>query len=134
MNKTIRPEEFEAAMQQIFKEYGDEAYDIIDRTFNEVGKEGVQMVKRLSPVGHRRTGKYKDTWAHTRVNGRLFVREHIHQKSTKKFQNWRLVHLLEKGHLARDGSWVKPVKPHVTPTQEWVDQEIMRKLKLRLGE
>lgn len=133
-NIKIDPEEFEKALQQILKEYGDSATDAMKEILPGVAKEGVKKIKDLSPSGDRKSNKYKDTWTHTQEAGRLFAVEHIHQKAGKKFSNWRLVHLLVKGHMSRSGKFVPPSKEHFEPTQEYVENEFMKRLKQELGE
>lgn len=130
--KTIKKEDLKKEISQILTEYGNEVDDVLLDVMEDVGKEGRDMVKNLSPVGNRRAGKYKNTWTFTVQRGRLWVRVYIHQKATKRFNNWRLVHLLENGHMARDGSWVPPVRPHVKPTQDYVDKKAMEELKRRI--
>lgn len=129
---SINPEQFQSAIKKMLDEYGDEATDAMKDILPDVAKDGVKMIKQLSPSGYRKTDKYKQTWTHTQIAGRLYAKEYIHQKAGKKFQNWRLVHLLVKGHMSRNGGWVEPAKEHVQPTQDFVEREFLQKLKQRL--
>ena len=136
MNKRITQDQLESEIKKMLTDYAADVSDETTDALKEVGKKGTAMVKGLSPVGARRTNKYRDTWTYTMQGNSGFTRGYanltIHQKNTRKFQNWRLVHLLEKGHMARDGSWVNPVRPHVKPTQDFVDNEAIKEIKKRI--
>ena len=125
---TIDPSQFEPFMKQMLTEYGDEADRAIRDILPQLGKEGVSKIKSLSPSGHRRKGKYKTTWTSTVLSGRLYARLIIHQRAGKKFQNWRLVHLLVKGHMSRTGKFVPPSKEHYQPTAKFVEEEFVKRL------
>lgn len=129
---TIKSDQLQEELNKILQEYGDEADRAVREVLPIVGKAGVKKIKGLSPVGDRKKNKYRDTWTATTISGRLYSREYIHQKAGKRFSNWRLVHLLVKGHMSRSGKFVPPAKEHYEPTQRFVEAEFMTLLKREL--
>lgn len=79
----------------------------LDKAKTKATSEGVKELKATSPG---LTGEYRFGWAKKKVNSSMV----IHNKT-----DYQLTHLLEKGHVNRDGSRSKkfvhiaPVEAHV---------------------
>jgi hypothetical protein len=114
----------------IMTTYTEEICEKIENKAAELAKQAQAELKAISPrsKGEGTMGKndskpyhYADKWKLTKLGGirkARYFRFVIHQNSPK----YRLTHLLEYGHLARDGSRVKAI-PHIEPVQEKVSRE-----------
>lgn len=92
----------------------------LDEVAEEVADEGRDTLERTSP---ERTGDYAENWAVKRLKNGEYV---IHNK--KRYQ---LTHLLEKGHLNRDGSRT-PAQPHIKPVEKDAIKDFEKELIRRL--
>lgn len=112
--------------------------DEVNAAITEAGKTALNELLTNSPVDtppyakihmgrdgklHGTSGAYRADWAvsSSTKNGVREVR--VYNKA-----HYQLTHLLEYGHLARDGSFVKPV-PHIAKAEEIA----YRKLEELLG-
>lgn len=107
---------FEATVRGILANYGDEVGKCVDEAAKKVAKAGAKQITANARSSFGGTGKYAKGWAVTEQKSRLFTKQTIHNKT-----EYRLAHLLEKGHAKRDGGRVDG-RPHIAP----VEQEIIR--------
>lgn len=98
----------------ILDDYSNDIYEEMETASIEVAKEGANKLKKTSP---KRTGKYGKGWR-VKSTSNLKSFSSIIYNST----NWQLTHLLEKGHVNRDGSRTAP-RVHIRP----VEQECINK-------
>ena len=111
--------ELHIQMRKILDEYLDDIEDGVDEIAEELGDEGVEMLRAASP---KRRPKYFKGWrkrVDTSPSGNKEVT--IHNATDPS-----LTHLLEKGHpIVRAGKVVgrSPAIPHILP----VEQELIRK-------
>lgn len=132
--KRIRPLDLTATVQQLLKEYGQEVYEIMDDCVDEVAKEAASKlhgVNRFAP-GRNPTGKYSESWTVDKEKtGRLAVNRVVHNE-----EYYRLTHLLENGHVSRNGTGRYfgdvPAYPHIAPVNEWANNELPKLVKQRI--
>lgn len=100
-------------VNKILIDYGDEIAEGARVSSQQVAKETAKQLKKTSPKnkngskrGYARTWKYK--YEQTRLGS--FVSTIYNEK------NYRLTHLLENGHYARNGKWVDGI-PHIHPAE-----------------
>lgn len=92
-----------------------------------VAKEAAAELRETSPIGP--TGEYAPSWSHRRSPdaGKDFMSMVVYSKKPQ----YRVTHLLEKGHEAVDGSWVAP-RPHIAAVEEkagrWMEERLTRRL------
>lgn len=101
------------------KNYSKEVEKTVQKEIQKTAKDAVSELKQKSP---KRTGKYAAGW---RVNKRK------NQYIINNKDRPSLTHLLENGHVGRDGKrWVDG-QPHIKPVEEMVD-EIVDRIKKQL--
>ncbi len=115
-------------LTRIMSDYSRTSEEKIQKILQDVGKEAKQKLNRTSPK-RPGGGAYRRGWKVTlqRRNGNTTV--HIHNKI------YRLVHLLEKGHVSRRKHRGRPfvdAKVHVQPVDEWAKNEVERRIREEL--
>lgn len=106
----IKVSELAQELAQGLSEYSQEVADAIKKATDEVAEEAVQELKSTSPV---LTGSYAKGWAKKNTyESKSSKRNTVYNKT-----DYQLTHLLEKGHVGRDGRRVKAIE-HIRPVEE----------------
>jgi hypothetical protein len=98
--------------------YSEEVNKALEEEKEAIAEEAVTDLLKLSPW---RTGKYARSWR-KKKQGTAWI---VHNKE------YRLVHLLEKGHAKRNGGRVK-AQPHVAIVDEKVIQAFLDRVEKRI--
>lgn len=99
-------------IQDILNDYSLDIQESIQEEAEKVAKKGVAELKNTSNTYKIRTGKYNKGWRVKTNKGRGYIDCTIHNST-----NYQLTHLLEKGHLNRDGSKTKAFV-HIAPVEQ----------------
>ena len=102
-------------INDILAGYGDDIQELIQAEAEKIAKDGVKLLKATSPKNKRNAktrGKYAKGWRVKKESRRGSVHCIIHNAT-----DYQLTHLLEKGHLNRDGSRTPPIV-HIKPVEE----------------
>lgn len=118
--KTIKSDELQMIIDSVLTSYSKDVKNAITESAKEVAEDGKDQLKKTSP---KRTGKYRQGWRVKTREGATFVHCTIHN-ATK----YQLTHLLENGHLNRDGSRTRAI-PHIAPVEEYVQKEYIKKVE-----
>ena len=122
--RTVSVEEFDNVLALILDEYAREVSENLEKDIRAVAKQCKEELRETSPQSGRNVEHYADGWSY-----RLKSDHYGHISAVVK-NNAKpgLTHLLEKGHVARNG---KPVAgtPHIKPAAEHAAEELSRRLK-----
>ncbi|MGD7051423.1 HK97 gp10 family phage protein [Sutcliffiella horikoshii] len=102
---------------KILAEYTTEVTEGLEKAKEETAKETVTHLK--SGREPKLTGDYLAGWASKKVG----TTQVVHNKT-----DYQLTHLLEKGHVNRDGSRTKAI-PHIKPAEEEAIKEYLKKVE-----
>ena len=110
MVKKVLPGELSKEIIKYLNEYEEDIEELTKDLSFKIGKEAKSEISSISPVG--KTGIYHTSWTVRAYKEpkRYYVKVH----NTKKYQ---LSHLLEFGHVTRDGTSRSKKIPHVRPTE-----------------
>lgn len=93
-----------------------------------VARETVEELRETSPIGS--TGDYAKSWAH-RLHPDRGKDYHARVVYSKK-PDYRITHLLEKGHDTANGNWVDP-RPHIAAAEAkaevWMTDMLTRNIR-----
>lgn len=126
------PEALVASLVSTCQEYTDEVREAVEEGIIKIGEESVEQVKALSPVyqGTEKNrkypkGSYKRSWKYTvdRERGKIQVTVHA------KRPHYRLTHLLENGHLNRDGTTRSKAIPHISIVNNLAEKKVDKLLE-----
>lgn len=122
---TVNPEELAKALADAYKTFADGLTDELQNGIDKVAKETKADVKANSPVHdkypktiERKTETYKKGWKVTITAKKGVYRATVHNKE------YSLVHLLELGHLNRDGTSRSRKFPHVANSENSANQKL----------
>lgn len=148
MAQSMEPEQLSEAIIEGLKSYTGDVQRKIARAVKDATAEAFEEIKDNSPVRKKvpksgvimvirngrkvpaadnlQPGAYKEGWM---KSVKEYPDSNRIQGYVRNKTNYQLVHLLELGHKARDGSRVAPI-PHVRPGQdkgrEQLDKEIRK--------
>lgn len=125
MPLVIKAEALTAAVNDILKEYGDDAKEIIEETITDVAREAAKNVK-TNATGFNGTGKYAKGWKSKIEKKRATVNAVVYNASLPG-----LAHLLEFGHAKQNGGRTAAY-PHIAAVNDWAQDEALNRLKEKL--
>lgn len=112
---SIKIDDLATEIVSSLEDYNADVTEKVKEAVSEAGKTALNIVKSASP---RKTGKYKKGWrlkvVYDGTNDRRIV---IHNST-----DYQLTHLLEHGHVGRDGSRVEG-KSHIYEAQKEAEAE-----------
>lgn len=130
MNDTITADELVTTLMDYCKGYTAEVREKVGECIETVGEEALEEVKSLAPVyaGSDKSvakGAYRRNWTYLieKSNGNITVTVHV------KGRHYRLTHLLENGHLTRNGiTRTRPI-PHISIANDHAQQKVLKLLE-----
>ena len=128
--KRVTAETLADAVMEIMEEYRADVTASLREVVHDVAKKGAEAIRSDSKTKFRDVklskGRYATGWTAKDADGRLDARSYIYNS---KYPG--LPHLLEYGHLNRDGSRT-PGRPHIEPVEEQLEQLLMQGLEGKL--
>ena len=133
--KKIKPIDFDKAIEKILLEYGEEVNDVLDTAVSVVAEDAAVKLRGHRKFNPRRhpSGAYADSWKAEQIaKGRVMTKWVIHN-----VEHYRLTHLLEKGHVSKNGTGRTfgkvPAYPHISDVNDWVQETLPEEVKRRLS-
>lgn len=112
---------------EALEEYSNDVLQAINETLKETADEAVSELKTAGDFNDR-TGKYRKGWVAKTEGGTLGIQNQIvHNK-----KHYRLTHLLEYGHLTRNGKRTRAF-PHIASVEESLEDKVEQRMKEKLG-
>lgn len=100
-------------VKDLLNEYSLDIQEGIDKEAQEISKQASNELKHHSGTYEVRTGKYNKGWRVNTKKGNGFINCTVHNAT-----NWQLTHLLENGHLKRNGTDRTRAFEHIRPVEE----------------
>lgn len=132
--KKVKPINLDNAISQILAQYGNSVYDVLNESVKEVSDEAAEKLRAVDHFAPGRTpsGDYSGSWTNEPVPvGRFSVKNVVHNE-----EHYRLTHLLENGHVSRNGTGRTfgrvQAYPHIAPVNEWANSELPRMIERKL--
>lgn len=120
-------------MEKILDTYSKEVARATNNSIDVVAKESVRKLKSTSPRSVKHTRKYAEGWGLKRDRNQK--NRGINDVIVRNKTNYQLTHLLENGHIIRNGKGVygrtNGIK-HIAPVEEWARDELPREIEREL--
>lgn len=115
---------FAEITKHILDNYNNDVFYEVSEAIDEVSKEAVTRLKKESRAEFGK-GEYAKGWARKMEKGRLRVTAIVYGKKP----TYQLAHLLEKGHVTRNGTGrtyrPTPAHPHIQQVSDWSQDEAL---------
>ena len=123
-------------IQNQLKTFGTALNREINEGLKEVAEKTAETLRQGGPY-YERSGKYTRDWA-VKLRSRSYSSVTMTEEYTVyNKKNYQLTHLLEKGHVSRNGSRVRPFE-HIKPAEELAEQmaisEVNKAVRRAAGE
>lgn len=119
----IRADELAQAIVKELSEFENATEETVKAAVDKAAKNAVSALKTDSP---KRTGKYAASWA-DKVDKSKKARVYTRIVYSKD-PHYRLTHLLEKGHKARNGRFVS-ARVHISPIEKNAINDVIQGIK-----
>ena len=115
-------------IMEYLNDYAEEIHDDVVKITEETTKKAIDELKETSPRGKgKRATPYHLGWdTKIQIKGKNKYHRVIWNKT-----NYQLTHLLEFGHVTRNGGRAKAI-PHIAPVAEKYNQEFVDLLKEKI--
>lgn len=120
---TIKPEQLTQEIGEILQTFNHKVQTVVDEAAVEVGKAGAADLRRISP---RRSGRYAKTWTWKKTKkGTVYIHND---------KNYRLTHLLEKGHITvkKSGKYGNKSRTAAIPHISTIENEVAENFERRI--
>lgn len=131
MSQTIIPDDFTQELWQILNETGSAVDTALTKTLEQSAKDTVKELKHISPSRAGLPKRYATGWTWTKRGHGEFI---VYNKT-----NYRLTHLLEKGHRTRykTGRYgtkqMTKANPHIAIAESNMKKNIGKLLEEEIG-
>lgn len=109
------------AINDILSDYVSDITEAIDPVLRKAAQTGRAELRANSP---KRTGKYAKGWQYKKIKSGGTVGYVVHNGTHPG-----LTHLLEEGHVTRNGTSRVPGRPHIAPIGQQVTEKIPDEVK-----
>lgn len=130
MSKTIKAEDLQKEIMDYLQNYAEDIQEDVEEATDIVTKKAKEELIQTSPKsGIARDTKYYKGWS-TKIQKKEKLKYH---KVIWNKTNYQLTHLLEFGHVTRNGGRTKAI-PHIRPVEEKYKVEFVDLLEKKIRE
>ena len=131
--KRIKPIDLSATVEALLAEFGEEVYDAVNTSVDEVTEEATDKLRAINHWANTGTGAYAGSWTNDKIRkSRVSTAKVVHNE-----EHYRLTHLLENGHVIRNGTgrtFGRTGKyPHIAPVNDWANEELPKRFRRKMG-
>ncbi len=132
--KKIGVIDLSAAIKQVLNEFGEDVYKVLDESVQEVVEESTTQLKAVNSWANTVSGSpYSADWTHDDLQvDRVRVKRVVYNDG-----HARLTHLLEKGHVSKNGTGRTfgsvSAYPHIKGVNDWAVDELPKLIEEKLS-
>lgn len=128
MSIKVESNKVSSAVDDILNQYTADIHYGVREVTDEKAEKLKKLIKEGAPVNKRkskRRGTYKKSWT-VKVEDDTFS---VYVKKICSPKEYRLTHLLEKGHIAPRGRKRVEAQPHIKPAAEKIEAEYVKDIE-----
>jgi hypothetical protein len=110
----VKPDQLDQAIREQLETYNADIQKNVNKNLKDVADRTADTLKKGGSYKER-TGKYTPDWTVTERPGRSAMQGEEYSVHNRK--HYQLTHLLEKGHVTRNGSRTKAYQ-HILPAEQ----------------
>ena len=130
--KAIPPEQLGLALSEVLLDWADDQEKEFVKAIDAAADACNETAKQYAPVSKRkRAGTYRNSFA---IDREWKARHHYTAEWHVKAPEYRLTHLLENGHLTRDGTHRTKAVKHIKYGRQIAEQVLEERLQGLWGE
>lgn len=114
-------------VQGILDEYTDEVIDATNKSISKVARKAAKTLRDGAGDFQNVTGDYRRGWSNRKSREKLG----IHTRVVHNRTDYQLTHLLEFGHVNRDGTRARAF-PHIAKVEEESSKELIDEIERKL--
>lgn len=114
----VKPDKLDEAIRQQLETYSDEIRQNLNTNLKDVADKTAETLKKGGSYKER-TGKYTPDWAVT--ERKITSATQSKEYSVHNRKHYQLTHLLEKGHVGRNGKRVRAFE-HIAPAEQAAEE------------
>lgn len=114
----VKPEQLDEAIREQLETYSAEITKNINENLKEVAETTAETLKKGGAYKER-TGKYTPDWSVTARKAVSTAQYSVHNR-----KHYQLTHLLEKGHVTRNGKRTRAFE-HILPAEQAADELVV---------
>lgn len=136
MAKKTSLDSLETDVKQILEQYGNEVQQNLDRIVKDITKKGVQAVQSESAQTFGTTAKRKEKYAKTWTSRVESQKQKFYTTGTIYNKQAGLPHLLENGHVSRNGTGrtfgTVSGRPHISKVEAEIERLFIEEVQSKL--
>lgn len=130
--KRVKPIDLSKAIAELLEEYGDQVYNVIEECIDTVSEEAKDKLRAENHFRNEASGAYAGSWINEKLEGKpLTVTRVVHNEN-----HYQLAHLLENGHVIKNGTGRTFGKtaafPHIKPVNDWANKELVAMVERKI--
>lgn len=128
MNQKVTPDNFDKSLIDLLKEYGDKVFEVGKEAIDETADE---IVNELKNAGDFKGKKFRQSWGKEEDKS---ASKFGYSMSIANKKHGQLTHLLEFGHLTRNGRSRTKAFNFIAPINDEAERKLLKNVERKIND